>query len=115
MYLFSEGQLDEVKNLTIAIAANFSIYISWLAPFSLDVTPTDTETGIISYYVEVYNHTDQVLLDSACGLTDTQYTYLHHGMLDPSPCDSVDILVIPVNSAGNGSSSHLRGGFYDGN
>ena len=34
-------------------------------------------------------------------------------MSDPSPCDSVDIYIIPVNSAGNGSSSHITGTFYN--
>lgn len=55
-----------------------------------------------------------MLLVSVCDLIEAHYTYHHHqaGMTDPSPCDHVDIRVVPGNSAGNGSSSLFTGAFY---
>lgn len=100
-----------MKDLTALVAGNFTVFITWLAPFSLDITPTDTETGIMSYCVEVYKGT-QMLVVSACELVATHYTY--HPVV-PSPCDIVEILVIPTNDAGNGSSSHLARALYNGN
>lgn len=95
------------------VTTNTSILIDWITPFSLEVTPTDTETGVISYCVEVYNSSTEEMLVSICNLIDTQYTYVP---LDwyPTPCDSVNLIAIPVNSAGNGSSSHSTGVFYNG-
>ena len=91
-----KGQLQQVEDLTIRIEV-ISLIIQWMAPFSL----TNTE---VTYCVDVYNSTDQTLETSICGLNETQYRY--EAMSDPSPCDGVDIYVIPVNSVGNGSSSH---------
>ena len=84
--------------------ADHSLIIQWIAPFSL----TNTE---VTYCVDVYNSTDQTLETSICGLNETQYRY--EAMSDPSPCDGVDIYVIPVNSVGNGSRSHIMGTFYN--
>lgn len=112
---FSKGQLDEVEHLTVTVTTNFSIFIDWIAPFSLAVTQTNTETGIISYCVEVYNSSNQEILVSVCDLSYTHYVYSQQDLMyTPSPCDSVDVVVIPVSSAGNGSSSHSRGAFYNG-
>ena len=79
-----------------------------MAPFSLAVTSPHE----VTYCVDVYNSTDQTLEMSICGLNETQYRY--EAMSDPSPCDGVDIYVIPVNSAGNGLRSHIIGTFYNG-
>ena len=98
-----KGQLQQVEDLTIRIEV-ISLIIQWMAPFSL----TNTE---VTYCVDVYNSTDQTLETSICGLNETQYRY--EAMSDPSPCDGVDIYVIPVNSVGNGSSSHIIGTFYN--
>ena len=106
-YFISPGQLQQVGNLTVEIAADFSQIILWIAPFSLAITSPYE----ITYCVDVYNSTDQTLETSICGLNETQYKY--EAMSDPSPCDGVDIYVIPVNSAGNGSRSHIMGTFYD--
>ena len=92
-----------MTNLTVEIA-DHSLIIQWIAPFSL----TNTE---VTYCVDVYNSTDQTLETSICGLNETQYRY--EAMSDPSPCDGVDIYVIPVSSAGNGSSSHIMQTFYE--
>ena len=94
-------------NLTVEIAADFSQIIQWMAPFSLAIASSYE----VTYCVDVYNSTDQTLETSICGLNETQYRY--EAMSDPSPCDGVDIYVIPVNSAGNGSRSHIIGTFYD--
>ena len=94
-------------NLTVVIATDLSLIIQWKAPFSLAITSPYE----VTYCVDVYNSTDQTLETSICGLNETQYRY--EAMSDPSPCDGVDIYVIPVNSAGNGSRSHIIGTFYD--
>ena len=96
-----------MEDLTIRIE-EFSLVIQWMAPFSLIIT-SSTE---VTYCVDVYNSTDQTLETSICGLNETQYRY--EAMSDPSPCDGVDIYVIPVNSAGNGSRTHIIGTFYNG-
>ena len=95
-----------MEDLAIRIEEEFSLIIQWMAPFSLD---SSTE---VTYCVDIYNSTDQTLDISICGLNETQYRY--ESMSDPSPCDGVDIYVTPVNSAGNGSRSHIMGTFYNG-
>ena len=95
-----------MEDLAIRMEEEFSLIIQWMAPFSLD---SSTE---ITYCVDVYNSTDQTLETSICGLNETQYRY--EAMSDPSPCDGVDIYVIPVNIVGNGSRSHIIGTFYNG-
>ena len=99
-----------MEDLTIRIE-EFSLVIQWMAPFSLIITSLNSSTEV-TYCVDVYNSTDQTLETSICGLNETQYRY--EAMSDPSPCDGVDIYVIPVNSAGNGSRSHIIGTFYNG-
>ena len=106
---FSEGELL-VSDLTVEIAAANSLLIQWIAPFSLAITSLSTSTEV-TYCVDVYNSTDQTLETSICGLNETQYRY--EAMSDPSPCDGVDIYVIPVNIVGNGSRSHIAGTFYN--
>ena len=102
----STGRLQPVKSLAVRIAANLSLMIQWIAPFSLAIkSPYE-----VTYCVDVYNSTDQTLETSICGLNETHYRY--EAMSDPSPCDGVDIYVIPVNSAGNGSRSHIIETFY---
>ena len=96
-----------MKNLAVRIAADQSIEIQWIAPFSLAITSPYE----VTYCVDVYNSTDQTLETSICGLNETQYRY--EAMSDPSPCDGVDIYVIPVNIVGNGSRSHITGTFYN--
>ena len=105
--IISTGPLQQADNLTVEIAADLSLIIQWIAPFSLAIaSPYE-----VTYCVDVYNSTDQTLETSICGLNETQYRY--EAMSDPSPCDGVDIYVIPVNSAGNGSRSHITGTFYN--
>lgn len=98
-----------MANLTAISAFNSSIYIDWTAPFTLDITsPANT----ITYCVDIYNISNQEVLLSVCDIIESHYTYSYYGQ-DPSPCDSLDIYVIPINSAGNGSSSQAITGFYE--
>lgn len=96
--------------LTAKATTNTSIFVSWMPPFSLEITPTNTETGTIFYCVDIYNTIISHLV-SVCGLAGTQFVYFP---VDPSPCDSVNVVVTPVNAAGNGSRSHSTGVFYNG-
>ena len=105
-----------MHSLHSVVRSNFSIFIDWQTPFSLLLTPTDTDTegDVITYCVSVYTHSTQELLDAECGLMETHYTYTHQGPGDPSPCDLVDICVFPVNTVGNGSRNCLTEAFYNG-
>ena len=97
-----------MKNLTVETISDYSLILQWIPPFSLAIT---SPNKVITYCVDVYNSTDQTLEMSICGLNETQYRY--EAMSDPSPCNGVDIYVIPVNIVGNGSRSHIMGTFYN--
>ena len=68
-----------VHNLSSVVRSNLSIFVDWEAPFSLVLTPTDTDTeiDIITYCVAVYTHSTQELLGAECGLMETNYTHTH--------------------------------------
>jgi hypothetical protein len=116
--LLTIGRLSEVKHLTVTVSTNFTIFIDWVAPFSLDITQTSMAEmgvlGVISYCVEVQKRSSREPLVSECGLVDTHYSYSWRDVMPPSPCDSMDVVITPANSAGNGSSSILRRAFYNG-
>lgn len=102
------GRLSSVKNLTATIMmANASMYIDWTPPFSLEI-----ENHIITYCVCIYNTSSQALQLSVCDLAETHFTYSYHN-LEPTPCDSFDIIVFPVNRAGNGSNNQVTQTFYN--
>ncbi len=53
----------------------------------------------------VVNSTSSLVIDSQCGITDTQYNYT----VSPrsTPCDTYTFTVTPVNIVGNGTSAML--------
>ncbi len=56
----------------------------------------------------VVNSTSSLLIDSQCGITDTQYNYT----VSPrsTPCDNYTFTVTPVNIVGNGTSANVTRG-----
>ena len=80
-----------------------SVTISWVAPFSLDVTDMDPD---VWYSILIYNVTDEdnptaVLCTDCHNLTQTHYIFSPD---HPSPCHKYNFTVIPYNGAGQGES-----------
>ena len=101
--LFFSGQLSNVINLTCN-NNKASVTISWISPFSLDVTGVDPN---IWYTVRIYNVTDKnnptaILCTDCTNIPETHYTFTP-GYL--SPCHLYNFSVITVNGAGQGKSS----------
>ena len=87
-----------------------SILLSWVAPFTLNVTNTEPD---ITYCVDVYINMDQRILHhsrSTCGITATAYN-MTFNKGEVTPCDIVSVTVTPVNglpdSLMNGISRNL--------
>ncbi len=58
----------------------------------------------------VVNSTSSLVIDSQCGITDTQYNYT----VSPrsTPCDTYTFIVTPVNIVGNGTSANITRGLF---
>ena len=100
-FLTYPGPLDAANGL-----AKVNSTLSWVAPFSLDLTNIDPD---IVYCVDVYNITcgGRDLVSSDCHVTDINYTAFSDGYL-------YEYIVIPrsnVEGAGNGTQSQWRGVF----
>ncbi len=98
------GFLPAVGSLTATpIPLDSIISLTWTPPFSLNITHVDPD--ITGYCVGVVNSTSSLVIDSQCGITDTQYNYT----VSPrsTPCDTYTFTVTPVNIVGNGTSASL--------
>ena len=115
LYFFSlydvlySGLLSAVRNLRIATNAS-SVTISWIAPFSLDVTGVDPD---IWYTVLIYNVTDMnnptaIFCTDCINITETHYTFTPDYL---SPCHLYNFSVIPANGAGHGEISPYVSGY----
>lgn len=104
------GQLDEVSELRLRVnLQNFTASFNWEAPFTLNVTNTEPD---VTYCVDVYNNSNGLHIQSECDLTETSYYFSTN---NPSPCDSINVTVTPLNGAGNGTVSQpVLGYFFDG-
>ena len=97
------GPLLSVVNLETDSNTS-SIIVSWIAPFSLDVTGVDPD---IWYSVLIYNLTDEENT-TAVPCTDCHSLTQTHYIFSPdysSPCHKYSFTVIPYNGAGQGESS----------
>ncbi len=98
------GLLPAVGSLTATpIPLDSIISLTWTPPFSLDILNEDPD--ITGYCVGVVNSTSSLVIDSQCGITDTQYNYT----VSPRStlCDTYTFTVTPVNIVGNGTSSSV--------
>ncbi len=93
------GLLPAVGSLTATpIGIPPGISLTWTPPFSLP--------GVeITYCVDVVNPTSSLVIDSQCGITDTQYNYtvFSYGIV----CDTYTFTVTPVNVVGNGTTASV--------
>ncbi len=92
------GLLPVVGSLTAtSIPLDSIISLTWTPPFSLDIPGVDPD--ITGYCVGVVNSTSSLVIDSQCGITDTQYNYT----VSPNDtvCDTYTFTVTPVNIVGN--------------
>ncbi len=105
------GLLPAVGSLTATpILLDSIISLTWTPPFSLNITGVDPD--ITGYCVGVVNSTSSLLIDSQCGITDTQYNYT----VSPNDivCDTYTFTVTPVNIVGNGTSASVTQGILSG-
>ncbi len=101
------GLLPAVDSLTaISIPLDSIISLTWTPPFSLDLPGVDPD--ITGYCVNVVNSTSSLVIDSQCGITNTQYNYTvsPNGIV----CDTYTFAVTPVNIVGNGTSANVTRG-----
>ena len=94
------GPLAGVSNLTTGdLIPGRSTLLSWVSPFSLDVTNVEPD---ITYCVDVYMYNDTMRhqIRSTCGVTATAYNVTFNEG-EVTPCDIVNITVIPVNGQPN--------------
>ncbi len=96
-----QGLLPAVGSTPISLDSIISL--TWTPPFSLDIS--DVDPDITSYCVGVVNSTYSLVIDSQCGITDTQYNYT----VSPNDtvCDTYTFTVTPVNIVGNGTSASV--------
>ena len=90
------GVLGAVGNLSVMY--EYSVFvITWTAPFSLKVPQN---SSLITYCVTITEGSSKVLL-SRCRNSATKYLF----QFNYNPCLNYTISVIPVNPAGNGTST----------
>ena len=95
------GILSAVGSLR-ATSQNYTFFLTWTAPFTLDIAGVDPD---ITYCVGVVNSTSSTL-HSQCGITETEYEY---PIPPDSACHMYMFTVTPVNPVGNGQPSTQEG------
>ena len=105
------GTLGPVADLKTS-SSSVSVFVSWTAPFSLDVTG---EGSNIWYTVLIYEYNIKddmkpkaVPCTSCAEIVDTSYTFTPQ---HPSPCIKYYFTVIPYNGAGQGQHSQNITGY----
>ena len=104
------GPVDGLGVLTTNLEMPEVILLSWMPPFSLDLTAVDPD---IAYCVDVYNITDGGLLhiSSNCNILSHSYTF---SVENPDPRNEFEFTVTPrsnVEGARNGTRSQITGRF----
>ena len=106
-YIFL-GSLEAIVNLTAKLISS-TIHLSWLPPFSLNLTTAEPD---IVYCVDVFNTTDgetEILRDhliSNCSVFEPYYNYA----ID-NPGDLLQFIVTPrsnIEGARNGTSKEIN-------
>ena len=110
--MFFPGPPQAVGNPRI-ILINGTLYLSWIPPFTIDITFVDPD---LHYIIEIMNITSagnsSTIPCDNCPVASPDYVF---AVENPSPCDSFTFVVIPTNEAGNGTPSDpLQGAFFQG-
>lgn len=100
------GPLSAVRNLTVLSLASNAISVTWLPPFSLNLTTAEPD---VVYCVNVFNEIRDHQINN-CSVIETEYSFV------PNSEDHVDqyyeVTVTPrsnVEGARNGSSATAMG------
>ena len=97
------GKLDAVGSLSAKFVGNFSLLAIWEAPFSLNLTNTESD---ITYDVHITLDTDgQLEYSQFLNLDETTflYTLQYHDHCDSQLHNTIfNITVVPVNGVGQG-------------
>ena len=109
-YIDFIGPVDGLGTLTTNVEMPEIILLSWMPPFSLDLTAVDPD---IAYCVDVYNITEGGLLhvSSNCNILSPNYMFT---VENPDPMDEFEFTVTPrsnVEGARNGTRSQITGRF----
>lgn len=96
------GLLSAVGSLSVNVNEDFTVLLTWTAPFTLDIEAISRD---IAYYcVDVVNSSSFELLHSECRITVTEFIYNVSSM---SPCEGYIFTVTPVNVVGNGTRKRI--------
>ena len=101
MHQFRTGFLAPVGSLQ-ATLLNSSLTLTWMAPFSLDLTGIDPD--ITDYCVRVFNTTSSEQLHSTCQISMTEFTYQ---LPSDTDCHVYDFTVFGRNGLGRGEENVL--------
>ena len=104
LYL-SPDSLESVVSLLVT-STNNTITISWVSPFSLNLTTAEPD---IQYCVDVYNKSATTLISSECDITATSFSYFPE---NPSPDEVYNFKITPLSNipgALNGTVSEVNG------
>jgi len=93
---FLAGLLAPPPKLKVVSVTSTTIHLTWVQPFSLDIT--GIEPDISNYVVYIRNtNTGNITTTS---LSETEYTFMRQ---DFGYCDTFEFSVLAMNDAGEGS------------
>ena len=99
------GVLGAVSDL-LARPSRHSIQLSWVAPFSLDITDTSLDTW---YSLEIAKRTQlqsqlaEIPCDTCSVISETEYTFIESMSSDSmETCSTYEFTIIATNAAGPG-------------
>lgn len=101
------GPLNAVRDL-LANVRNSVLYITWNAPFTLNLTNTEPD---ITYCIQIFNNSNKFQLLQTCGHIVTEFIYQLQNNVSlccASDDCSITVTVAPINGAGNGSSAQVQ-------
>ena len=102
--LFTVGLLSSVTSLNVTEKES-SVYITWAAPFTLDISNSDPD---IHYCVniDIFTFMSHVTVHSECEITKNSFNFtFFNGIL--RECFNYNITIVPINLAGHGQSTSM--------